>query len=47
MKGFGWLLIGFVRVGRGNERWRESHLSGKVMLLIMPWEIITSWLRYN
>lgn len=50
VKGFGWLLIGFVGPGRGNERWRESHLPEKVLLLIMPWrlllpvaDIISTW----
>lgn len=50
VKGFGWLLIGFVGAGRRSERWRESHLPVKVLLLIMPWrlllhgsDIISTW----
>lgn len=50
VKGFGWLLIGFVGAGRRNERWRKSHFSGKVLLLIIPWrlllhgsDIISTW----
>lgn len=46
----GFWLGGFSEAGRGSGRWRESHLPGKVLLLIMPWrlflgdsDIITTW----
>lgn len=40
VKGFGCLLIGFFGGGRRIGRWRESHLPGKVLLLIMPWRLL-------
>lgn len=52
LTGFCWLVAGFFGAEGGSGRWRESHLTGKVLLLITPWrlflsgwEIITTWLN--
>lgn len=51
LRRLGWLALGFFGAGKGRSgRWRESHLPGKVLLLIIPWrlflsgsDIITTW----